>query len=291
MNDIQTSDRIDMRTRLASANLVWAVEADEKDGALAVKLEAKKFGFSYGKFKALEDVDFIAPRLQITAMIGPSGVGKSTLLRAVNRMHDSIPSARSEGELLIDNVNIYDKSINAVMLRRQVGMVFQRPNPFAKSIFENIAYGLRLHGIKSKSEVDGRVERALQQAALWKEVKDKLQQSGLSLSGGQQQRLCIARAVALEPDILLMDEPCSALDPIATAKIEDLMLELKENYTIVIVTHNMEQAARVSDYTAMMLGTEANRRTGTVIEFGKTADIFLRPKDKRTENYITGRFG
>lgn len=276
------------QSRVATLALSNSARHDEVTDA---KLEAKNFGFYYGQFKALENVNFRAPALRITAFIGPSGVGKSTLLRSVNRMHDFVPSARSEGELLFDGDDIYGKAVNPVLLRRQVGMVFQRPNPFAKSIFENIAYGLRINGIRNRSEIEDRVVDALQQAALWREVKDKMHQSGQSLSGGQQQRLCIARAVAVEPEILLMDEPCSALDPIATAKIEELMLKLKEQYTIIIVTHNMEQAARVSDFTAMMIGTEANPRTGTIIEFSKTADIFTRPKTQKTEDYITGRFG
>jgi phosphate transport system ATP-binding protein len=268
-----------------------AATRERADEAVAVaKIEARGFGFYYGKFHALHEVNLEVPARQITAIIGPSGVGKSTLLRAINRMHDRIPSARSEGELLLDGQNIYAPEVDPVMLRRRIGMVFQRPNPFPKSIYENIAYGLRVQGQTPRSELDDRVEAALRGAALWEEVQDKLGASGLALSGGQQQRLCIARAIAVEPEIILMDEPASALDPIATLKIEELMVELKENYTIVIVTHNMQQAARVSDYTAMMMAVEGTT-AGTVIEYNETSIIFTNPSDRRTEDYITGRFG
>lgn len=231
-------------------------------------------------------------RNHITAIIGPSGCGKSTLLRALNRMNELIPTVRTEGEVIFEGENIYHPAVDPVEVRRRIGMVFQKPNPFPKSIYENIAWGMRINGIKHhKSELDELVERALRAAALWDEVRDKLQQSGLSLSGGQQQRLCIARAIAIQPEVILMDEPASALDPIATLKIEELMQELKKEYTIVIVTHNMQQAARVSDYTAMMMLAGEGERTGTVIEFGETAQLFMNPKDKRTEDYVTGRFG
>lgn len=255
-------------------------------------LETKNLNIYYGDFLAIKDVNFKVFRHQITAIIGPSGCGKSTLLRSFNRMNELVPSARSEGKILFNGEDIYDPSIDPVEVRRRIGMVFQKPNPFPKSIYENIAWGLKINGFRgSKSEMDDLVEQALRGAALWDEVKDKLDQSGLSLSGGQQQRLCIARAIAIKPEVILMDEPASALDPIATLKIEDLMRELKENYTIVIVTHNMQEAARVSDYTAMMMLTGDEERSGTVIEFDQTNVIFTRPKDKRTEDYITGRFG
>ena len=220
----------------------------------------------------------------MTALIGPSGCGKSTFLRTLNRMNDIVPGTRVEGSVQIDHQNIYDPSVDAVDLRRRVGMVFQKSNPFPKSIFENVAYGPRILGVHNRGDVQAIVERSLRAAALWDEVHDRLHESALGLSGGQQQRLCIARAIAVEPDVLLMDEPCSALDPIATAKIEDLMLELKNSYTIVIVTHNMQQAARVSNYTGFML-------LGELVEFGVTRQLFTNPRDKRTEDYITGRFG
>lgn len=255
-------------------------------------LEARNLNLYYGNFLAVADVNLKIYRNQITAIIGPSGCGKSTLLRAFNRMNELVPTARTEGEIIFNNENIYDPSIDPVEVRRRIGMVFQKPNPFPKPIYENIAWGLRINGFKgSKSELDDLVEQALREAALWDEVKDKLDQSGLSLSGGQQQRLCIARAIALRPEVILMDEPASALDPIATLRIEELMQELKKNYTIIIVTHNMQQAARVSDYTAMMMLLNQEERSGTVIEFDRTETIFTNPKDKRTEDYVTGRFG
>lgn len=255
-------------------------------------LEARNLNLYYGNFLAVADINLKIPHHQITAIIGPSGCGKSTLLRAFNRMNELVPTARTEGEILFHNENIYDPSIDPVEVRRRIGMVFQKPNPFPKSIYENIAWGLRINGFKgSKSELDDLVEQTLKDAALWDEVKDKLNQSGLSLSGGQQQRLCIARAIALRPEVILMDEPASALDPIATLRIEELMKELKKNYTIIIVTHNMQQAARVSDYTAMMMLRNQEERIGTVIEFDRTETIFTNPKDKRTQDYVTGRFG
>jgi phosphate transport system ATP-binding protein len=241
----------------------------------------------YGNFRALRSIDLEIARTHITAIIGPSGCGKSTLIRCLNRMNDLIPSFRAEGKVLFEGENLYDRDVDPVDVRRRIGMVFQKPNPFPKSIFENVAFGVRINGIKGK--LDQVVEQALRRAALWDEVKDKLHQSALALSGGQQQRLCIARALAVEPEVILMDEPCSALDPIATLRIEELMRELMTTYTIVIVTHNMQQAARVSDYTAvMMMGEE---RAGEMIEFDATREIFTNPKDKRTEDYITGRFG
>ena len=226
---------------------------------------------------------------KITAIIGPSGCGKSTLLRSLNRMNELVPSARVNGKIELDGQNILDSDIDPVAVRRRVGMVFQRPNPFPKSIYDNVAYGVQLARGVPKSELDGIVEKSLRGAALWDEVKDKLKQSGTALSGGQQQRLCIARAIAVEPEVILMDEPCSALDPIATIKLEELMQELKENYSIVIVTHNMQQAARASDYTAMMMMRDD--RAGAMIEFDETQQIFTKPSDKRTEDYVSGRFG
>jgi phosphate transport system ATP-binding protein len=255
-----------------------------------IKLEARHFNFFYGAFQALDDITLAMRERSITAIIGPSGCGKSTLLRAINRMHDQTPGARGQGELLLDGQNIYGPTTDAVLLRRRVGMVFQRPNAFAKSIFDNVAYGLKILGWRDRAQIAERVEQVLRQAALWDEVKDRLTHSAYGLSGGQQQRLCIARAIAPRPDVLLMDEPCSALDPIATLKIEELMLELRREYTIVIVTHNMQQAARASDETAFML-MHPQTRAGQLIEFGVTSQIFTHPKDKRTEDYVTGRFG
>ena len=252
-------------------------------------LETNDLGIYYGDFRAVKDVNLSIKRHMITAIIGPSGCGKSTLIRAFNRMNELFVGTRIEGEVLFEGENLYDSSVDPVEVRYRIGMVFQKPNPFPKSIYENIAWGARIHGFKGK--MDELVESCLQQAALWEEVKDKLNQSGLALSGGQQQRLCIARALAVQPEVILMDEPASALDPIATLKIEELMQELKKNYTIVIVTHNMQQAARVSDYTAMMMLIDRQTRSGTVIEYDDTKIIFTRPKDKRTEDYVTGRFG
>jgi phosphate transport system ATP-binding protein len=256
---------------------------------LPPKIFIDNINFYYGQFKALREVNLLVPPQKITAIIGPSGCGKSTLLRSLNRMNDLTPHTRLEGKILLDGSNIYDPSIDVVDIRRRIGMVFQRPNPFPKSIFDNVTYGPRLYGINKKSELAEIVEHSLEQAALWSEVKDKLHQSALALSGGQQQRLCIARAIAVEPEVILMDEPASALDPVATLKIEELMQELKTKYTIVIVTHNMQQAARVSDFTAMMMIDD--HRSGQVIEYNETQIIFTRPKDKRTEDYVTGRFG
>jgi phosphate transport system ATP-binding protein len=248
----------------------------------------------YGDFRAVRGVTIDVRQHEITAFIGPSGCGKTTVLRSLNRMNDFIPTARVEGKVLFHGVDLYDPAVNATEVRRRIGMVFQKPNPFPKSIFDNVAYGPRLSGVKKRSELDEVVERSLRGAALWDEVKDRLKSSGLSLSGGQQQRLCIARAVAVEPDVILMDEPCSALDPIATARIEELMREIKSQYTIVIVTHNMQQAARVSDRTAFFtteINPESDRRTGLLIEYNPTPKIFSNPDDERTEQYVTGRFG
>jgi phosphate transport system ATP-binding protein len=241
----------------------------------------------YGQFHAVTSVGFDVPRQRITALIGPSGCGKSTVLRSINRMNDLIPGARVTGQIMYHGQNIAAPEVDPVSVRRSIGMVFQRPNPFPKSIYDNIAWGARINGIKTN--MDELVERCLRQAALWDEVKDKLKQSGLSLSGGQQQRLCIARAMAISPDVILMDEPASALDPISTLKIEDLMRELVRNYTIVIVTHNMQQAARVSDQTVFFSLNE--KRQGMLVEASLTRDLFTNPKDQRTEDYITGRFG
>lgn len=238
----------------------------------------------YGAFQALKNVDIDVPGQAITALIGPSGCGKSTFLRCLNRMNDLIPGVRITGRVLLDGQDIYAPDVDVVLLRKRVGMVFQQPNPFPKSIFENVAYGPRIHGIRNKSELAAIVEESLVRAALWDEVKDDLHKSAMALSGGQQQRLCIARTLAVGPEVLLMDEPCSALDPISTGRIEELMQDLKTEYTIVIVTHNMQQASRVSDYTGFFL-------MGELIEFGESVQVFTRPNDKRTEDYVTGRFG
>ena len=254
-----------------------------------VKMELLGMNFYYAKFKALSTIDMGIPEHKISAIIGPSGCGKSTLLRALNRMNDLTPKTRIEGEVKLDGQNIYEPGVDVVDVRRRVGMVFQRPNPFPMSVFDNIAYGPRLYGIQKHHELKEIVENSLKQAALWNEVKDKLNQSGMALSGGQQQRLCIARALAVEPEVILMDEPASALDPISTSKIEELMQSLKVDYTIVIVTHNMQQAARVSDFTAFMMIDD--NRAGKLVEFGTTPQIFTNPKHKQTEDYVTGRFG
>jgi phosphate transport system ATP-binding protein len=248
---------------------------------------AEDLSLWYGHKQALTGVSLQMPVNKVTALIGPSGCGKSTLLRCINRMNDLIPSVRIEGTVRYKGVDIYGKEIDAVEVRRRIGMVFQKPNPFPKSIYDNVAFGARVNGYKGN--LADLVERSLRRAALWDEVKDDLKKSGLALSGGQQQRLCIARAIANDPDVILMDEPCSALDPIATLKIEDLMRELVDDYTIIIVTHNMQQAARVSDYTAFMLTDE--HVSGQLIEYGPTEEIFTTPRDKRTEDYISGRFG
>ncbi len=240
--------------------------------------------FYYGKHRALHDVSLSFPSNKVTALIGPSGCGKSTFLRCLNRMNDLIPGTRVEGSILLDGQDMYASSLDVVELRRRVGMVFQRPNPFPKTIFENVAYGLRVNGLSNQTEIGDKVEAALKRAAIWEEVKDRLDASALGLSGGQQQRLCIARALAVEPEVLLMDEPASALDPIATQKIEESIHELKSHLTIIIVTHNMQQAARVSDYTAFFY-------MGTLVEHGETDTLFTRPAKKQTEDYITGRFG
>lgn len=249
-----------------------------------IKVHVEKLNFYYGKTQVLYDIDILIPEKKVTALIGPSGCGKSTFLRTLNRMNDVIDGTRVEGKVLIDGKNIYNSQTNVVSLRKKVGMIFQKSNPFPKSIFDNVAYGARIHGIKEKKKLAEIVETCLVKAALWDEVKDRLDENAFGLSGGQQQRLCIARALAINPEILLMDEPASALDPKSTLKIEDLINELKEEYTIIIVTHNMQQAGRVSDYTGFFY-------EGRLIEYNKTEEIFTKPKEKQTEDYITGRFG
>ena len=272
-----------MKTMLTEAdNTVATMPAT---GPRDIKIKARKVQVYYGDTHAIKDVDVDLEDKAVTAFIGPSGCGKSTFLRCLNRMNDTIDVARVEGEITIDDEDIYDKKVDPVQLRAKVGMVFQKPNPFPKSIYDNVAYGPHIHGLsKSKADLDEIVERSLRRGAIWDEVKDRLHAPGTGLSGGQQQRLCIARAVATEPEVLLMDEPCSALDPIATAKVEELIDELRENYTIVIVTHSMQQAARVSQRTAMF-------HLGELVEFGDTKEIFTNPTEKRTQDYITGRFG
>ncbi len=259
-------------------------DIDEAENIGAGQIEAKDVDFYYGNFQALKKVNITAVPNKVTALIGPSGCGKSTFLRTLNRMNDLIDGTRLEGQILIDGVDIYSREVDVVELRKNVGMVFQKPNPFPISIYDNIAYGPKIHGVRKKPELDEIVESSLTRAYLWDEVKDKLHASGLSLSGGQQQRLCIARTIAVEPEIVLMDEPCSALDPVATAKIEDLILELKQEFTIIIVTHNMQQAQRASDFTAFFM-------LGEIVEFASTEDIFINPRDSKTQDYISGRFG
>lgn len=251
-----------------------------------IKIKVENFNFYYGDFHALKDINMPIFEKKVTAIIGPSGCGKSTLLRSFNRMHDLYPGTRYEGAIYLypEGTNLVSKGVEPLYIRRRIGMVFQKPNPFPKSIFENVAYGLRINGVTDKRVIEEKVEKALRDAALWEEVKDRLKENAYSLSGGQQQRLCIARAIAVEPEVLLFDEPTSALDPISTSRIEDLIVELKEKITIVIVTHNMQQAARISDYTAFLY-------LGELVEFGKTEKIFTNPEKKLTEDYISGRFG
>jgi phosphate transport system ATP-binding protein len=260
------------------------VPATETSGKLEDKVSVRNLNFFYGDFRGLADINVDLYKNKVTAFIGPSGCGKSTLLRVLNRIYDLYPNQRAEGEVLLDGQNILGSHYDVNLLRAKVGMVFQKPTPFPMTIYENIAFGVRLYEKPSKSELDGRVEDALQRGAIWDEVKDKLDASGLSLSGGQQQRLCIARTVAIRPEVILLDEPCSALDPISTAKIEELIDVLKKDYTIAIVTHNMQQAARTSDFTAFMY-------LGELVEFDETSKIFTNPKEQRTQDYITGRFG
>jgi len=270
--------------------LVTAESAEQRPAAgtpSPTVLETRDLDVYYGHFQALRSVSLAVPAKQITAIIGPSGCGKSTLLRCFNRMNDMIHNFRAEGEVLFEGRDIYERAMDVVDVRRRIGMVFQKPNPFPKSVYENVAFGARINGYEGRW--DEIVQRALRRAALWDEVKDNLRQNALALSGGQQQRLCIARALAIEPEVILMDEPCSALDPVATLKIEDLMRELARDYAIVIVTHNMQQAARVSDWTTVMMMAED--RAGEMVEFGATREVFTNPRDRRTEDYITGRFG
>ncbi len=259
-------------------------QSGEARTAMEPMIEIRKLSLKYGEKLALEDISLDIQRNQVTAFIGPSGCGKSTLLRCLNRLNDLLDDVTITGTIRIGNVDINDPSLEVTQLRKRIGMVFQKSNPFPKSIFENVAYGPRIQGDRNRAELEGRVEQSLRAAALWDEVHDRLHQSALSLSGGQQQRLCIARAIAVEPEVMLMDEPCSALDPIATAKIEELMADLKKSYTIVIVTHNMQQAARVSDYTAFLY-------MGQLVEYDLTKQLFVKPSKKQTEDYITGRFG
>jgi phosphate transport system ATP-binding protein len=255
-----------------------------RQGDRAAKVEVEHLNFYYGRFQALKEVNLTISERQITALIGPSGCGKSTFLRALNRMNDIIEGARTEGQVRLDGEDIYDRDVDVVALRRRVGMVFQRPNPFPMSVFDNVAYGPRIHGLAGGPDLEDLVEESLKRAALWDEVKDKLRDSAFALSGGQQQRLCIGRVLAVDPEVVLMDEPCSALDPLSTLRIEELMHELQQKYTIVIVTHNMQQAARVSQETGFFLH-------GELVEFGPSTTIFTDPTDKRTEDYVTGRFG
>ena len=249
-----------------------------------IEIESVNLNLWYGSSQALKDISIAMPEKKVTAIIGPSGCGKSTFIRCINRMNDLIKNCRTTGKLLFEGRNVYDKDVDAVELRKKIGMVFQKPNPFPMSVYDNVAYGPRVHGIRGREELDRVVEESLKASALWREVEDILDRSALDLSGGQQQRLCIARTLAVKPKVILFDEPCSALDPISTAKIEDLINVLKNEYTIIIVTHNMQQAARVSDYTAFFL-------LGELVEFGKTKQIFEMPEEKSTEDYITGRFG
>jgi len=269
---------------IASMAAPTAKHAPVSVAGLTEKISIRRLSFYYGDSMALKDISLPLYENKVTAFIGPSGCGKSTLLRVLNRMYDLYPNQRAEGDVTLDGVDILSRALDSNLLRARVGMVFQKPTPFPMTIYENIAFGIRLYEHLSRSELDGRVEQSLRRAALWDEVKDKLGANGLSLSGGQQQRLCIARTVAVAPEVILLDEPCSALDPISTAKIEELIDELKADYTIVIVTHNMQQAARVSDFTAFMY-------LGELIEFDSTRQMFTTPKDRRTQDYITGRFG
>jgi phosphate transport system ATP-binding protein len=303
--DTTTGTNVDLPTDAAPIHLApepaasltsrpVASSASSVDLGAEVVFDMNEVSVLYGDFRAVRGATMKIRKHQITAFIGPSGCGKTTVLRCLNRMNDFIPSAKVEGSIDYHGIDLYDPQVNATEVRRRIGMVFQKPNPFPKSIYDNVAYGPRLAGVRKRDELDDIVEKSLRGSALWDEVKDRLKSSGLSLSGGQQQRLCIARAVAVEPDVILMDEPCSALDPIATARIEDLMREIQTQFTIVIVTHNMQQAARVSDMTAFYtteINPESDRRTGLLVEYNPTEKVFSRPDDERTEQYVTGRFG
>ena len=292
-----TSEKVDVATtspEQAVTTRPVAAKGNVADPDAEVVFDMNDVSVLYGDFRAVRGATMKIRRNQITAFIGPSGCGKTTILRCLNRMNDFIPSAKVEGTINYHGVDLYDPAVNSTEVRRRIGMVFQKPNPFPKSIYDNVAYGPRLAGVRKRAELDEVVEKSLRGAALWDEVKDRLKSSGLSLSGGQQQRLCIARAVAVGPDVILMDEQCSALDPIATARIEELMREIKADYTIVIVTHNMQQAARVSDMTAFYtteVNPESDRRTGHLVEYNPTVEMFSQPDDNRTEQYVTGRFG
>ena len=282
------------KTQTMEKNVLPSITIGEKVDRLSldilpVKLSVIDLSVYYRQFKALNRISIDIPENKITALIGPSGCGKSTLLRVLNRMNDLVQGCRVEGQVMLNGQNIYDPDIDVVDIRQRIGMVFQRPNPFPMSVFDNVAYGPRLYGIRNRRELEEIVERSLRHAAVWDDVKDKLHQSGLALSGGQQQRLCIARAIAVEPSVILMDEPASALDPISTLKIEELMENLKMDYTIVVVTHNMQQAARVSDFTAFLMIDEG--QSGTLVEIGPTEQIFTNPQNQQTEDYVTGRFG
>jgi phosphate transport system ATP-binding protein len=285
MRVMRTQSELDEAEQIAPASSAPATGLSFADDEVVFELDS--LSCFYGSFRAVRDISLRVPKNRITAIIGPSGCGKSTLLRSFNRMNDLVESARIEGRILYHGVDLYADGVDPVEVRRRIGMVFQKPNPFPKSIYDNVAFGPRVAGYRGN--MDELVERSLRRAALWDEIKDKLREPGTTLSGGQQQRLCIARAIAVEPDVILMDEPCSSLDPIATLKIEDLMRELRESYTIVIVTHNMQQAARASDYTAFL--TMGEDRAGFLVEMGTTQQIFTRPANRITEDYITGRFG
>jgi phosphate transport system ATP-binding protein len=282
--------RITEYSRKCADSFTREIRMEEPAQEPEPRITTDGLSMSYGEFKALEDITVQIPRRRITSIIGPSGCGKSSLLRCFNRMNDLVEGCRVTGEVKLDGEDIYAPGYDVIQLRRTVGMVFQRPNPFPKTVYDNVAYGPRLSGVKDKERLNRVVEESLKKAALWEEVKGKLKGSAMKLSGGQQQRLCIARVLAVEPEVILLDEPCSALDPIATQRVEDLLAELKERYTMVIVTHNMQQAARVSDYTAFVM-IENQGEPGKVVEFGDTSQLFTNPADERTERYITGRFG
>ena len=290
----QPEQNVVTNTQLPKSQVQMTPDASALDTPGATVFDAKKVSCYYGSFRAVTDVSLSIYEHEITAFIGPSGCGKTTVLRTLNRMNDLVPGAHVEGDVHYRGASLYAKDVSPIAVRRRIGMVFQKPNPFPKSIYDNIAYGPRINGIRNKGKLNEIVERSLRQAALWDEVKDRLNKSGLGLSGGQGQRLCIARTLAVEPDVVLMDEPCSALDPIATSAIEDLMQEIKSKYTIVIVTHNMQQATRVSDRTAffsVLRNEKSDTRTGVLVEYGRTEQIFQDPHDDRTKAYVTGRMG